>query len=61
MRSTNAAMLSALLTASAIVAAETETTAAGFLKNAFFDELELHATSIVTLDRDDTRMTGDTG
>lgn len=35
--------------------------AAGFLKNAFFDELELHATSIVTLDRDATKTTGDTG
>ncbi len=28
------------------------------LKNSFFDELELHATSIVTLDPDETRRTG---
>lgn len=32
--------------------------AAGYLKDSFFDELELHATSIVTLDRDATKQTG---
>lgn len=32
--------------------------AAGFLKDSFFDEFELHATSIVTLDQDETRTTG---